>query len=860
MAKRIESPAEILSATRELFNNTKVKSIRVTRAKFLDSEDPKRIYGLRLPVEAAEPTAPVPFDIDDLDLSDDKILELIKNPTTSSETIKNIRDVIRRIMIDQKANVLHWEGTIQEATYRNKLREFIIALREAYKERNKKLFEGVDAIRNLSPEQQEEELKDLFLIQDITQFSSITKYVRNMSFNNELMLSVSLTKLREQGAALQFIPKENDAVQMILEYPDGRTERFLGLISGVADIEEYGQLTSLSLIVFGFSKILSINKMVTDRAVSSQFAGEITEQLITTWSTNAFAASSISEIFLSIMVNQMAMKPKILGDTALDIILSIERSFILRTLIPRIDASRTLLRSSVVNTRGRPALGLVNRFIQENSKDKPSLEKIVRSKADKIDAITDTVSSLLKAITQIRSDFGKISPPNDKELNEILDLTLLRDQLTKRVSNINVEIGRPSFRPDPREITIEFEFDPDAFTFLFQEIYVPLITMAALRLRQDETKVVARFRGKTALAFDVATRTSLRLFFSQLNTPMSLLDSVKKTAKFFVYENEDNEIICEMPRYNEFTADEGENLDDFIIVNPLHSEIGRQDMNLITRIDTKMYVLISGVQPFGSLTSRQYTDPAVLGRYGLRVTDPIHNPNAQTRSVAALYSALEVTEHNALTRILTANVSGNRKYKLGRLYFIARKSLDQKVGQGIEVVRRKSLTETIPQELGAEISLGEETVVSKNLEEIPLDGYVGYLDSIETTTNYGGLIEHKLSFTYVRKSRLLTENGKILGANFKILPDISALIDALDAALKSGAIPPNELQSQTQIPTEIAEADKIDSSVGLVYVTPDITTADTESAVDEEIELKEVFPLHSEEFVPYKTFFKKGVL
>ena len=140
MAERIQSPAELLSATQELFINTKIKSIRVARAKFLDSEDPKRIYGLRLPVEAAETIAPVPFDIDDLDLSDDKILELINNPATSNETLKNIRDVIRRIMIDQKANVLHWEGAIKEATYREKLRQFIIALREVYKERNKTLF------------------------------------------------------------------------------------------------------------------------------------------------------------------------------------------------------------------------------------------------------------------------------------------------------------------------------------------------------------------------------------------------------------------------------------------------------------------------------------------------------------------------------------------------------------------------------------------------------------------------------------------------------------------------------------------------------------------------------------------------
>ena len=843
MAERIKSPAELLSATQELFNNTKIKSIRVARAKFLDSEDPNRIYGLRLPVEAAETIAPVPFDIDDLDLSDDKILELINNPATSNETLKNIRDVIRRIMIDQKANVLHWEGTTK-VSYREKLREFIVALRAVYKERNKKLFQGISNIRNLPRAQQEAELENLFLIQDLTKFSSITKYVRNMSFNNELTLSVSLTELREQGVALKFIPKENDVLQMILEYPDGRTERFLGLISGVSDIEAYGQLTSLSLIVFGFSKILSINKMVTDRAVISQFAGEITEQLVTTWSTNAFAASSISEIFLSIMVNQMAMKPKILGDTAPDIILSIERSFILRTLIPRIDARLTLLRPIVTKTRGKLALGLVDRFIQQNSQGKNGLEKIVRRQADKINAVADTIDSLLNGIIQIRNRFGEIQPPDNEDLNKILDLTLLRDQLNKRVSNIAEEIGAPVFT-DAREITIEFEFDPDAFTTLFQEIYVPLITMAALRLRQDETKIVARFRGKTALAFDVSTRSAYRLFFSQLNTAMSLLDSVKKTAKFFVYENEDNEIICEMPRYNEFVADtdKGEILDDFIIANPLHSEIGRQDMNLIGRIDTKMYVLIAGAFPF-PLTSRQYTDPSVLGRYGLRVMDPVHNPNARTPAVAALYSALEVTEHNALTRILTVNVAGNRKYKLGRLYFVARKSLDQKVGQEIEVTG----------------SSGEEKVVAKILEEIPLDGYVGYLDSIETTTNYGGVIEHQLSFTYVRKSRLILDGGIVRGANFKILPDISALIDALDAGLKSGDIPQDELEVSTQTLDEEAEADQIESPIGTVYVTPDITTADTENAIGEEIELKEVFPLHSEDFVPYKTFFTKGVV
>ena len=67
MSDKLVSPAEVINATSELFNRTKVKSIKLFRAKFLDPTDPNRLFGVRLPKDNQQ-IAPVPFDIDDLDL------------------------------------------------------------------------------------------------------------------------------------------------------------------------------------------------------------------------------------------------------------------------------------------------------------------------------------------------------------------------------------------------------------------------------------------------------------------------------------------------------------------------------------------------------------------------------------------------------------------------------------------------------------------------------------------------------------------------------------------------------------------------------------------------------------------------
>jgi hypothetical protein len=230
-----------------------------------------------------------------------------------------------------------------------------------------------------------------------------------------------------------------------------------------------------------------------------------------------------------------------------------------------------------------------------------------------------------------------------------------------------------------------------------------------------------------------------------------------------VYENEDNEIVGEIPRYNDFSANEDadEKMSDFVIFNYWGYTNVRQDMDMLARVDTKQFWPLAGLQD-NSLMSRHYVDYSVLARYGMRVQSPIQNPNATTAQAAHLYSAIELINRNANTRVIKLTVPANKKYRVGRLYFIADSLTDIKVGVASQSKADKG-------------------------ELSSCAGYVGYLTSINYNVSYASPISYNLSFNYVRRSTLIVDpdSGRF-AANFKILPDIGGLIDELQDETDKG--------------------------------------------------------------------------
>jgi hypothetical protein len=180
---------------------------------------------------------------------------------------------------------------------------------------------------------------------------------------------------------------------------------------------------------------------------------------------------------------------------------------------------------------------------------------------------------------------------------------------------------------------------------------------------------------------------------------------------------------------------------------------------------------IGAANEFGTLGMGQYTDIAALIKYGMRVDMPIYNPNAsilEAKATPFLFAALELTDNNSMTRTMTATMNVDRRMRTGRLYFVARESLDQKVGMA------PGKTDTKPTKI---------------------KGYIGFLTDCSLDYQHASMPTYNLTFQRVRKAVLLQftdKNGKIrYVANFRMLPDINGVIEALETASKSGTLDPD---------------------------------------------------------------------
>lgn len=905
---------------------TKVESIRIYRASVIDE-----VFGTLIPtpeVKAAttqqgpeKPISNIPFDIDDLEVPDDEVQSKLSDAVNPEK----IEDFLKR----QGAlrNPLNWQRSIEQEYFGN-VGKYVTALRKFLVQKNKALYENISNPNRFF---------DKFKAQDITQFTTIQSISKNIEFGNEATVNISIQELNEKSRGfLAFIPKENDILEIKLRYtprrgrpsrtdttsPFGPVERsesvdtvFVGLISGISFKEQVGQVTDIVISAYGASKLLIVNKMVTDRAIVSQFEnGELAEPGIVVWD-KLFAFNTVDEIFNSIMINQLAMTPKTSSeniegnDGTTNVLLLKELNTIERTLKPNLLIQINKIRSDLRKDREEDE---VDKFFNDN---KESLIENTETFS------TDQVTSDLEGVVQkLKASFydlplvtSGISAENLDAGRELVSrLIIFEKNITQRSQEINEERKgiQKRLKVSPQNIEIDYEFDKEAFKSeqLFQFAHIPLTTLAAFRGRRGD--IVAKFRGKRSFAFEQTIRSGFQLFFSQVDAPSGIMEDIRRTAKHVVYENENNQIVAEIPRYNDFSADDGEFIDDFIITNPLNMETVRQDLDLITRLDTKAYFQLVGQLPF-TLTAGYYTDTAVLSRYGMRAQPPSYNPNARTREIASLFSSIEMANRNANTRTIEMEVAADRQYKLGRLYFIARKSVETKVGGPIS--GKKEFEEVSESEISsvgglatfkadktqAYDILGQPITLDpvnqpfvpagqvNQVQSIPLglkvttqsgysrekftakgdsrlhemDGYVGYLTNYATNVAYGAPITHHLNFSYVRKAKLLFEmrtnqngddvivpGGKIT-ANFKIIPDIGGLIDAVQKEFDNRNLDANSLFQQNQIPPKVEMALEDETNIGNTYFAinestnalsnPAITLSNTSDPLQQDIPYEE---------------------
>lgn len=783
----------------EDFIGTKVESVKIYRLAAID-----RIRRSIIPEKGS--ISNIPNDVDDFEVPD----EIIQAELDKEKPDQTLVETMRAF---SKKHRLNWQRTVSSQYYVD-LKAYITDLRRVLAETNQGPFTKAGE-RTLTD--------DDFIVQEVKEFATIGGISRGLNFDNTASVNISIQELIEASKEIAgplvtpFVPRENDILEIVLRYPGRDLDTvFLGLISGVQYSEEKGTVTTVAITASGLSKLLSTNKMITDRAIVNQFEnGTLSDLGIVVWSS-LFALNTADEIFNSIMVNQLAMSPEttegnIAGNDGAKISALLREEGILK------------------NQLRRPALTEINQKLlpplAATKHDGLAKDLFKKKKAELLKAAGDRTTDEIIAdvdatILDIRSKQGPIvskATSNADPLNKIRDLIAKQTFVAKideRLKKIAAERESISTRikENPADIVIDYKFDPLTFmkTELFQFAHIPFTTLAAFRTQRGE--VVAKFKGRRAFAFDQAIRSGFELYFSQLGAPSDVLDAIRMTAKHVVYENEKNQIVAEIPRYNEFVADDGEEIEDFIITNPLGVDITRQDLSMVTRIDTKTYFQFIGQQPFVFL-SGQYTDIAILSRYGMRAEAPIYNPNARSPQIAALFSSVEVADRNAQTRTLSVSVPADRPFRIGRLYFLMRKPLEKVAGGPLQGnIEGDSIKPDAPS------------------EEEGINGYVGYLANYSTSVVYGAPITHELKFTHVRRSKLLFEqetseddvttrkdNGKI-AANFKILPDIRGVIDALEEATKKGEIDPNNFRGKedpppNQFPTLHAPI----TSLGTVY-------------------------------------------
>jgi hypothetical protein len=775
--------------------NAVVQSIEIIRARFLDDIVFEKV---------GDPKVLVPNDIDDFDLSSDYIQALINSGKTPQEVL----DIMRvgeaaagpagpdqpDPALSGVSNPLRWQRST-DAKYLETFIKFLQGIKTLISDKAKTTITEAKTGDPTAPE-------GVFKYQDVKAYSVIKGIQMDMSFNNQASLEISLSKLREihgQEAELAWTPRENDLLVITLMFPDGVPRQiFSGLITGVSLTKAYGAITSINVIAYGISKQLVVNKMVSDRAVITQFEqGEQAQTGLTPWS-NYFANQTIDSIFAFLMNNEMGMQVVLdsLSKNQKMTLLDIERQSLL-SMQSRAQASRNNLIKVLSDTGGA-----MNKYIHE--------DKSVNNKTPDENA-TDygkTQPQLGLTITNVDAELNRIASawllniagakPEFADPNQLLfgKLVLFLTEIESRVRGIDAEASalreaEEKSPPVTANLSYDMKFNENAFSSiaLFQMTYLPLMTMALWNIWRDST--IAKFRGKRAVAYELAIRNSFNLFFSQLQSPSTVLNSIKSTAKYAVYENEDGQIVAELPRYNEFIADDGERIEDFIINNPMgQMEVVRQDLDLVTRLDSKQYIPMVDYLSY-TFTSRQFTDIAVLSKYGMRTDAPIYNPNAISSKTAQLYAALEVTIQNANTRTMTMEHPADRKFKSGRLYFIAVGDLNDEGGGPDDV---------------------------PNFPGTTVDGYVGYLNSFNINVGQGSVIHYSLNFNYVRKAKLLRATVPLTAtvANFKVLPDLNSLIDALVKAGDEGKTDGGERFPPKTQPTSVSDTAKL---VGNCYVT-----------------------------------------
>jgi len=482
----------------------------------------------------------------------------------------------------------------------------------------------------------------------------ITKRIETMTnFNTELnrfnnSLNLELKQMTKNANVEESInPEENDIIEVqISRESEDYYPIYFGFITSISYERKYGDIPSLTITTFGISKQLGLTRIIQDPAIFNQFlTSEITRPDMP-FLQDVFNDKNAGEIFAYVLRNVLAYKPQ----------------------------NQELYNSIKIIENLESDLISLNLQLQDLKKQ--------LDKADR-DGNESRKTSLKKEIENV-----------EKQIKE--------KQTIKREKEVAY---KKAFASKEKTLTtINFEFDETRITN-FKDFKVSFFVLFILYLiRKDRAlDITAILEHGNHLVYNLMTKRAFKSWYSQLTTPIKVLDDVRNITYYDIFENREGQLIMRPPKYNQ--------LEYLINTNPEKMEriitedkiisytFSRQDSNLNTRVDYQFMFPFRGVQDF---FGGRYTDPTILTKYGLRLDGPKSNPNVINPRLGNFYSALDLMKQNSGTRTLTLDVVNCKDYEIGRLYFI-------------EPLAR-----------------------------------VGYLTAISTSFSYGAVSFHTLTFIYVR--------------------------------------------------------------------------------------------------------------
>ena len=202
-------------------------------------------------------------------------------------------------------------------------------------------------------------------------------------------------------------------------------------------------------------------------------------------------------------------------------------------------------------------------------------------------------------------------------------------------------------------------------------------------------------RGDHNRGYNRMARQGVERFFSEMTKPADILGEVRSNSYTDIFESRDGVIVCRPPRFNKVEITRSESVrisaetnfkdllqltpqnvwefnpnSDFVIKSEELVDIGsvsKDEMVLESRVDVKAIFPFRGDVDYPTAL---YVDPDILFRYGLRTHGAVTNPNAYNKKLARLFAPIALAMVNAPTRTLEIVVKDNRKYYVGKLYYL----------------------------------------------------------------------------------------------------------------------------------------------------------------------------------------------